>query len=164
MLTERNTSTLSLMPEFAALVQTMLIEARALGLNVHLFEGLRSDLRQDELYAQGRSMPGPIVTNARAGASYHQYGLAADFAFSSNPPTVGGKIVWTWVGDWQTLGAIGQRLGLAWLGAKGSPFPEAPHFQLTAGIPLNICRQLRNRGGLPSVWLAVRERLSLPRI
>ena len=42
-------------------------------------EVLRSSARQAELYAQGRSKPGKIVTNAKPGQSWHQYGLAIDF-------------------------------------------------------------------------------------
>jgi peptidoglycan LD-endopeptidase CwlK len=45
----------------------------------YLFMGLRSFEDQDELYAQGRTKPGNIVTNARGGDSLHNYGLAADF-------------------------------------------------------------------------------------
>lgn len=41
-------------------------------------EGYRSGARQDQLYAQGRTRPGEIVTNAKAGQSAHNYGLAVD--------------------------------------------------------------------------------------
>ena len=38
----------------------------------------RSIERQNELFAQGRTAPGAIVTNARGGQSMHNYGLALD--------------------------------------------------------------------------------------
>jgi peptidoglycan L-alanyl-D-glutamate endopeptidase CwlK len=44
-----------------------------------LTSGYRSKKEQNELYAQGRSKPGQVVTNAKAGQSYHNYGLAVDF-------------------------------------------------------------------------------------
>lgn len=37
---------------------------------------LRTFSEQDALFAQGRTKPGKIVTNAKAGLSYHNYGLA----------------------------------------------------------------------------------------
>lgn len=48
----------------------------------HMFEGYRSPQRQRHLYLQGRvsSRPGRILTQAAAWESYHQFGLAADFA------------------------------------------------------------------------------------
>ena len=39
---------------------------------------LRTFAEQDALFAQGRSKPGKIVTNAKGGMSYHNYGLAID--------------------------------------------------------------------------------------
>src|SRR5687768_1545080 len=39
----------------------------------------RSIEYQNELYAQGRTKPGPIVTHAVGGRSYHNYRLAVDF-------------------------------------------------------------------------------------
>jgi peptidoglycan L-alanyl-D-glutamate endopeptidase CwlK len=43
-----------------------------------VYAGKRSTAKQDELYAQGRTTPGPIVTNARGGQSPHEFGLAID--------------------------------------------------------------------------------------
>ncbi len=40
--------------------------------------GLRDSAQQNALYAQGRTAPGHIVTNAPAGLSMHNYGLAVD--------------------------------------------------------------------------------------
>lgn len=43
--------------------------------------GLRSFEEQDELYAHGRTRPGPVVTQARGGLSFHNYGLATDWDY-----------------------------------------------------------------------------------
>lgn len=39
---------------------------------------LRTFAEQDALFAQGRTKPGAVVTKARGGQSYHNYGLAID--------------------------------------------------------------------------------------
>ena len=39
---------------------------------------LRTFAEQAEIFAQGRTKPGKIVTNARPGLSAHNYGLAVD--------------------------------------------------------------------------------------
>lgn len=52
---------------------------------VTLGDGERSYARQAELYAQGRSKPGPIVTRAKPGQSPHQYGLARDLTLHNRP-------------------------------------------------------------------------------
>lgn len=49
------------------------------GINVYIYEGLRSMERQDELYAKGRTESGSIVTHAKAGQSFHNYALAFDW-------------------------------------------------------------------------------------
>jgi hypothetical protein len=49
-----------------------------------IVEGYRSQARQDWLYAQGRTRPGPIVTWIKS-PRWHGCGLAADLA-----PTIGG--------------------------------------------------------------------------
>jgi peptidoglycan L-alanyl-D-glutamate endopeptidase CwlK len=42
---------------------------------------LRTLAEQDALYAQGRTTAGGIVTYAKGGQSYHNYGLAIDIVF-----------------------------------------------------------------------------------
>ena len=46
--------------------------------------GFRSFHDQTILYAQGRTTPGPIVTQAQAGYSGHQYGISVDFCRDSS--------------------------------------------------------------------------------
>ena len=85
---------------------------------------LRSFEEQDQLYAQGRTVPGAIITKAKGGESPHNYGLAFDIV-----PIVNGKAVWhTDNPIWTALGAIGQSVGLDWGGAWAG-FKDRPHFQ-----------------------------------
>jgi len=43
--------------------------------------GLRSFEDQFRLYSQGRTVKGPIVTKAKPGLSFHNYGLASDWDY-----------------------------------------------------------------------------------
>jgi peptidoglycan L-alanyl-D-glutamate endopeptidase CwlK len=86
---------------------------------------LRSNDEQAALYAQGRTKPGHIVTNAKAGHSAHNYGLALDIV-----PMVNGKPDWHGSDPiWKQIGELGMAAGLTWLGAPGSSFPEKPHLE-----------------------------------
>lgn len=74
-----NSKISTLRPEFKEKVIKWLAEVRRHGILPYIYEGYRTPERQDELYAQGRTKPGRIVTNAKAGESYHQYGLSFDY-------------------------------------------------------------------------------------
>jgi peptidoglycan LD-endopeptidase CwlK len=107
------------------LVYTFLQTVAEAGVEVLVTCTTRSLKDQEALYAQGRSTPGHIVTNARAGQSAHNYGLAIDVV-----PLVNGKPDWDGTHPaWEALGRIGQSVGLEWAGEPGFPFPERPHFQ-----------------------------------
>ena len=68
-------------PRLQALTAQLVDKCVGAGLPIKIGESFRSVAEQDALYAQGRTQPGSIVTNAR-GSSYssqHQWGIAADF-------------------------------------------------------------------------------------
>ena len=82
---------------------------------------------QERVYAQGRTAPGDIVSNARPGDSYHNYALA----FDAVPLAYKSMQNWNPSGlYWRQIGAIGQSLGLEWGGSWTRE--DLPHFQLTA--------------------------------
>jgi peptidoglycan L-alanyl-D-glutamate endopeptidase CwlK len=117
----------SLNPHVAALARKFLALTRANHLEVRIYFAFRSWDEQDRLFAQGRSMPGDIVTNARGGDSYHNWGLAFDAA-----PYENGKIST----DYKKLikmGHLGQQAGLEWGGTFKS-LKDYPHFQYTFGL------------------------------
>lgn len=72
----------SLDDRFRPYVEYLVAWAEYLGLRPVVTETRRSWQRQNELYAQGRTAPGRIVTKAKGGESPHQYGLAADVTSS----------------------------------------------------------------------------------
>jgi len=89
---------------------------------------------QATLYALGRTVPGKKVTNAKAGQSMHNYGLAYDVV-----PMRLGKPVWGTTGAdlllWKKVGELGKEAGLEWAG-EWVGFKEFPHFQFTNGHPI----------------------------
>jgi peptidoglycan L-alanyl-D-glutamate endopeptidase CwlK len=92
---------------------------------------LRDFEAQNALYAQGRSAPGKIVTKAKAGESFHNYGLAFDVV-----PLKNGKCCWDETDAvWAKLGDIGAAVGLEWAG-NWARFREYPHFQYTSGLTI----------------------------
>lgn len=94
----------------------------------------RDNESQDALYAQGRTTPGKIVTNAKAGASFHNYRCAVDIV-----PLRNGKPVWGTSGEdgalWHTVATLGKACGLEWAG-DWKTFKEFAHFQYTGGLSL----------------------------
>lgn len=118
-------------PVVATKARQLIERAYKEGINVIITQGLRTIEEQNELYAQGRTKPGKIVTNARGGYSYHNFGLAFDFAVL-NPD---GSVNWNVDGKWKRVGAIGKSLGLEW-GGDWKDFKDYPHFQYTFGLSL----------------------------
>ncbi len=110
-----------------------------LGVQVRVTSGLRTFAEQDALYNQGRTTPGNIVTNARAGRSYHNYGLALDVV-----PMLNGQPQWN-SPHWDAIGAIGKRMGFEW-GGDFRSLVDKPHFQMTQGMSTRELLDLYNSG------------------
>lgn len=115
-----------LTPDVRPLVDAFLASCKDAGLDVLVTCTRRTEAEQTALYAQGRTAPGHVVTNAKAGQSAHNYGLAIDIV-----PMVNGKPDWNGLDPiWKQIGELGEAAGLTWLGAPDSTFPEKPHFEL----------------------------------
>lgn len=109
---------------------------------VRIVQGLRTIKEQDALYAQGRTKPGPIVTKARGGSSYHNYGLAIDFAILIDKDGNGTYDELSWdikkdndkdgVADWLEVVKVFEAAGWEW-GGKWSSLKDYPHLQKTFG-------------------------------
>ena len=104
-------------------VQAFLDKAKAQGIDLLVTSTYRDNASQAALFAQGRTTPGKIVTNAPAGKSFHNYRCAVDVV-----PLVNGKAVWDDNALWQRIGAIGESCGLEWAG-RWKSFREMPHFE-----------------------------------
>lgn len=101
---------------------------------------LRSFEYQNELYAQGRIENGRIVTYAKGGESYHNYGLAFDIveikddeALWHNP-------------NWYKIGKLGESFGFEWGGNWAGKRNDKPHFQFTMGFSVNDLYAIYNTG------------------
>jgi len=103
---------------------------------IRITQGLRTIAEQDALYAQGRTVKGKVVTNAKGGTSYHNYGLAVDFCLIVN----GNEVSWDQRADydgdqradWMEVVAIFKRYGWEW-GGDFRSIKDSPHFQKTFG-------------------------------
>src|SRR3954463_11525957 len=63
--------------------EQLIQQAAKKGIVVVITDSFRSAEDQNKLYDQGRTTDGDIVTNAKGGESYHNYGLAIDFALET---------------------------------------------------------------------------------
>lgn len=110
-------------------------------------EVLRSEARQAELYAQGRSKPGKIVTNAKPGESYHQYGLSVDICLIIDGKEASWDMITDFdhdsIADWMEVVHVFKEHGWEWAG-DWKRFREAPHFQCTFGLPISVCIARKN--------------------
>jgi len=91
---------------------------------VVVIQGLRTFAESDALYAQGRTAPGPIVTKAAAGQSYHNYGLAFDFKMITD-----GKEDDVVGPHWMIVVKIMKAYGMTWGGDFPEGFHDNPHFE-----------------------------------
>src|SRR5437660_3691972 len=98
-------------PELAKRVTELIQALQAQGMQVEVVQGLRTFEEQDELYAQGRSKPGQIVTRAKGGQSNHNYGIAVDLC-----PFVNGQPQWNDNHAFVRIGKEAENRGLEWGG------------------------------------------------
>lgn len=118
-------------PYVSKLCQQFIDNCQAQGMKVLITSTLRDNESQSALYAQGRTISGNIVTNAKAGQSIHNYGLAFDFV-----PLVNNKPDWNNLTLFKQCAEIGKLLGLEW-GGDWISFKDFPHLQYTEGLTLH---------------------------
>ena len=117
----------SLNPHVAQLARKFLVLVGANNLDVGILTSFRSWDEQDRLYALGRTIPGNIVTNARGGGSYHNWGLAFDAAPLEN------GVISKDIEKFKEMGRLGEQVGLEW-GGNFKDIVDYPHFQYTLGL------------------------------
>lgn len=136
-----------LAPGYRVTVEALLARMEADGRPGLVFEAFRSDERQRALYAQGRTAPGRIVTNASTGlVTVHRYGLATDIIHPTR--YWGAPLSW-----WRALYTDAAALGLT-VGGRWRSFPDPPHVQIGAwkGSPPPWARALAQADNLAAVW------------
>lgn len=126
-------------PLVEALCRSFLDECKKEGIDLLVTSTYRDFESQNALYAQGRTLPGNRVTNAKGGQSWHNFRVAFDVV-----PLRNGKPVWglntpTDKALWMKVGAIGKAVGLEWAG-DWKTFKEYAHFQYTQGLSMEDFR------------------------
>ncbi len=114
---------------------------------------LRTFKEQDALYAQGRTIPNTkVVTNAKGGQSYHNYGLAVDIVMVLDKDKNGTYESASWddkldvdgdgKSDWQEVVQIFKRYG--WTYGGDWKFVDKPHFEKPFGYSIMELQKLKN--------------------
>lgn len=118
-------------PKVAAMCSAFVNTCKSQGIDVLITSTLRDNESQNALYAQGRTTKGSIVTNAKAGQSFHNYGVAFDFC-----PIVNGKCQWNDAELFKRCGVIAESVGLEWSGRWSGKMKETAHCQYTGGLTI----------------------------
>lgn len=153
----------ALYPPFARVLAQVAEDAHQAKVPLVWTSGYRSWDEQQTLWLKGRDEDGNvlhphlIVTNARPGSSWHNFGMAADFGLQKQA----GVLEWStkadldqdFVVDWLEVGRIGEGLGLEWGGRW--KFLDLPHLQWKSRASLSECRKAYMLGGLSTVWRVV---------
>jgi len=119
-----------LLPQVKSRVKSFIVECDKQNIDIIVTSTYRDNESQQELYNQGRTTDGKIVTKAKAGQSFHNFKCAVDVV-----PVVHGKPIWNDDSLWNKIGSIGKSVGLEWAGDWKS-FKEKAHFQYTGGLTL----------------------------
>ena len=120
-----------LIPQAKERVEKFLELCKANDIDLLVTSTFRDFDSQTALYNQGRTTEGKIVTNAKAGDSWHNWRCAVDVV-----PLVNGKAMWDTSNPvWAKVGELGKEAGLEWAGEWKS-FKELAHFQYTGGLTI----------------------------
>lgn len=142
--TEANIATM--LPAAQRAARLFLTSAKSFPFTVKILSGSRTYAEQDALFAQGRSKPGNKVTNARAGSSNHNFGIAFDVGIFSGKTYFTGRNaqenkayvdlrkhtksvtpMLDWGGDWRSI-------------------KDMPHYELRTGKSTTTVRALLESG------------------
>jgi len=121
-----------LQPKVQLMAEEFVENCSQAGIEILIYCTLRSKEEQDALYAQGRTVSGKIVTNARGGDSWHNYGCAFDWV-----PLVAGKPQWDNQPLYSRAGIIAEGVGLEWAGRWTGKLRETAHCQFRDGRSLD---------------------------
>ena len=100
---------------------------KELNIDLIITYAFRSFEEQDLIYEKGRSLIGEIVSYAKSGESYHNYGLALDVK-----PNISHEEMVNF-SFWKKIGDIGKKIGFEW-GGDFSNIDDKRHFQKTFGL------------------------------
>jgi len=113
----------TLLPEVQPHARALVTKAAQHGITIKVISGLRTYEEQNDLYAQGRTEPGRIVTKARGGFSNHNFGIEFDIGVFEGTKYLDESP------KYKAVGVLGMDLGLEW-GGNWKTIVDQPHFQL----------------------------------
>lgn len=111
-----------------------------------IISGTRTFAEQDALFAQGRTAPGPIVTNAESGKSNHNFGIAWDVGIFDGKNFLTGKNK----AEEKTYEDLAKAIlakvkDLEW-GGNFKSIKDKPHYQVATGKSVSQVRKLFEQG------------------
>lgn len=132
-------------PELSRRVQSL---ASQLDFPLRVTAGIRTVAQQDTLYNQGRTTPGPVVTNAKGTESNHVLGLAVDVCpmdLADEHPDWNSSDA-----SWQRIVALAAPCGLR----DGVSWRDEPHLELAEvpEVPTGETQRLYADKGVQAVW------------
>jgi peptidoglycan LD-endopeptidase CwlK len=130
----------TLLPVVQQKANQWLVDCERDGIWLLLTEGYRSWAEQAWDYASGRFRPGPKITNAMPGYSFHQYRVALDFV----PADGKGGIHYEDAARFAQAAAIAKSLGFEWGGDWLGKDRDVPHLQYTLGLSIEDFRRGRS--------------------
>ena len=148
----------TLHPEIRNNTTQMLENLKKRTILVEITLAYRSYEEQNALYAQGRNEKGEVtdaskvVTNAKGGQSYHNFGLAFDVSVYDND----GNKNWNKDSDsWKAVIEEGKKQGFE-AGAEWDDFPDLPHFQNTFGFMPKSLREKKDKNEMTDGFVNVK--------
>jgi peptidoglycan LD-endopeptidase CwlK len=103
---------------------------------VRIVQGYRTFEEQDALYAQGRTKPGPKVTNSKGGSSFHNFGLCFDFCLLIDNKEISWDLNKDYdkdgIKDWKEVVDTFKKYGWEW-GGDWHSIVDNPHLQKSFG-------------------------------
>lgn len=120
-------------PLLVAQMPLVLAEMARHGCPMKMTEGRRSLKRQQDLYAQGRTKPGQIVTRAdgvRHRSKHQEQGDGTHHAVDCVFVLDRGRV--SWEGPWEAFGAVVRAHGLVWGGDW--KLKDRPHVEVPIGV------------------------------
>lgn len=146
--TLRNLATLD--PKARDKFQAFIKEAKSIaasyGYEYIALSGTRNEQEQNSLYAQGRSKPGQIVTNAKFGYSSHNFSIALDFGVFKNGQYIDDKNPNESTRIHTAVSKIADKHGIDW-GGNWVSFKDTPHFEIKTGLTMGQKRALFAKKG-----------------
>lgn len=114
------------------------------------YSGTRDFDAQTRLYAQGRTLPGGVVTWAKAGESAHNYGCATDWTLFDGP-----KPIWPTRGDaiWKDYIEAVRSVGLK----AGVDFGDVDHNEILLTCDWKEILSCYTKGGMELAMAKVAE-------